>query len=282
MQEGREFLSNNSLVSFILRDFQILESTPLLLSIESQIPIMGLGSSGALIACMTALLLLYTERISLPLSYSHLELIYQRGWEIARAFQSSYSSGSDIACSILGGMILHRKHGLCVNKSNSVPYEICLIYCGYKRKTADIIWLTQRLDDASRIRLFKEMDFNSLMLFDGINNRDNALIRNSMNSAHRILQNLGMSDFLLDSIVQKMNAQSRYGAKISGSGLGDCALTFSAWDDPDAVYAKTPLPFAPAFDDASDAMRAGAICELRCGCDSVGLCVKKDVIKRIN
>lgn len=180
----------------------------------------GLGSSSAVVAAMVTGLSVLSD------SLASITARFQLGLTSIRAVQGT-GSGTDLAVALSGGIIqFDPNQGQIQRLADQLP--IVSVYCGYKTPTAQVIrqvqtlwpehhplfvhwltWIAQITDEASL----------------AIQQGDLAEIGRYMNMAHGLMHGLGVSDATLDAIAHRLRAcEGIYGAKISGSGLGDCVI----------------------------------------------------------
>lgn len=189
--------------------------------------VLGLGSSAAVTVATIAVLG---------------EWLYGRALEEKKIFKiakvailkvQGIGSGADIAASVYGGVLGYRTSPLKFIPLSNIP-ELTVVYCGYKKPTKEVIAVVtaakklqpkvyksifnaMHICVKQAIRAFKTSDWSSL---------------GTLFSQHQGLQYaLGVSDNTLDTLVRQLNEQPQiYGAKISGSGLGDCVIGLGALD----------------------------------------------------
>ena len=180
----------------------------------------GLGSSAAVtIATLAALVTWQNIRIS------PLELVRQ-GRQIVRQVQGM-GSGADIAASVYGGWVGYQAQPLAVEKF-SVIYPLTALYSGFKTPTVDAIKQVQK-HFSSHPELWRHLT-NSIgqCAYDGmqmVRKEEWAKLGEIMTIQQGMMESLGVSLPILRSMVEELRKQSVIlGAKISGSGLGDCVV----------------------------------------------------------
>jgi mevalonate kinase len=108
------------------------------------------------------------------------------------------------------------------------------VYCGYKTPTPTVIAHVQQAWQAAPVLLQQQyawMGEITQQAVVAIQQQDLQLLGRYMNIAHGLLHGLGVSDAALDAIVHRLRAtQGIIGAKISGSGLGDCVIGLGTAD----------------------------------------------------
>lgn len=171
----------------------------------------GLGSSAAVVAATTHCLMQWLE---------HQGDLFTIAQQIVQRVQGC-GSGADVAASIYGGVIAYRIEPLCIEPLNVHP-QITLIYAGYKTPTPEVIRLVQERNSTEKLtHLYEQIDMCVQQAKQALRDKDLDTLTSLMAEHHAYQQALGVSDAILDLIVQEHAAQ---GAKISGSGLGDCVL----------------------------------------------------------
>ncbi|MBY0544017.1 MAG: mevalonate kinase [Gammaproteobacteria bacterium] len=198
------------------------------------LPTLGLGSSAAVtVACVAAI------RQWLGLSLN-LATIMQSARTIVRQVQGC-GSGSDVAASTFGGAVLYRQDDLSPQLLHDLP-ELTAVYCGYKTPTVEVIHsVKERYKNKPEqlADLFERMNICTKHAAFAWEQLDWAQVGDAMHQYFQLQQELGVSDQALDHIVARLQAQSAcYGSKISGSGLGDCAIALGHLEPdllPDAI-----------------------------------------------
>jgi len=135
-------------------------------------------------------------------------------------------SGADVAASAFGGVVHYRAtdRGATVISANRHP--ITALYCGYKMPTPEVIAKVEKdWDDrpVELLRLYEEMAALSEMARNRI--ADPAAFGRILNEGQTCMETLGVSTPELAECVSILRlAPGITGAKISGSGMGDCAI----------------------------------------------------------
>lgn len=185
---------------------------------------MGLGSSAAVTVATLAVLVTW-----LNIRIAPLDLVRQ-GRKVVRDIQG-VGSGADIAAAIYGGIVGYQAQPLFAEKYN-VTHPISALYAGYKTPTADAIMQVQN-SFASCPNLFRSI-VNSIgqcaaegMQF--VRKGEWAKFGEIMNIQQGLMESLGVNTHLLRDMVDDLRKQSgMLGAKISGSGMGDCVIGLGA------------------------------------------------------
>lgn len=181
----------------------------------------GLGSSAAVTVALVAALNLWLGQIHLTK-----EQLWQEVKAIILDFQGR-GSGADIAASIYGGVIAFRNNPLHIRQLTQFPL-ICAVYSGKKTTTAKAIEIVKQQYNKNPEKfenLFDALDQISQQAIDAINYKDWKLLGCLFNEAQQHMNQLGVSNAILERIIQILHQQVHiFGAKISGSGLGDCVI----------------------------------------------------------
>lgn len=196
------------------------------LAIKSEMPpTVGLGTSAAVtVAVLAATLLVGGEEPSG-------ERLLAEGREIIRKVQGGVGSGADVAASAFGGACLY--HADC-EKPERLPClpDLLVVYAGYKTPTSEVIRrvAAARSVDAPRYdAIFAAIGRIAEAAAAAFRSCDVQAIGRLANEGHEQMAALGVCDDMLESIVAALRATPGVcGAKISGSGLGDCAIGFGA------------------------------------------------------
>jgi mevalonate kinase len=181
---------------------------------------MGFGSSAAVtVATLTALYAWLNMRIS-----AH-NLIRQ-GRQVVLHVQG-VGSGADIAAAVHGGMVHYQAQPLIAEKL-SATYPLTAWYAGYKTPTVEAIKQVQT-HFADHPQLFKQLT-NSIgqCAMEGVQCVRKAewqKLGEIMNVQQGLMESLGVNTPQLRERIEALRAESSVlGAKISGSGLGDCVV----------------------------------------------------------
>ena len=195
----------------------------LTITIESTIdPNVGLGSSSAVTVAILGVLVPF-----LNLSWDQYRYI-DAGRTIIRWVQGA-GSGADIAASVLGGLIAYRQDPLEARRIISPFLDLNLallpIYSGYKIPTRYVLAM---VDSNCRLSQTYKAQLHSLgnlsqQAIDALDRGELMDFFDVYKNAQQVMKGLGLSSFMLDAIVAYFEDRG-IGAKISGSGLGDCIL----------------------------------------------------------
>lgn len=180
----------------------------------------GLGSSAAVTVAMLAALTIW-----LNIKVSPLDLIRQ-GRSIIRQIQG-VGSGADVAASVHGGVIAYQTQPLIAEKF-SVLHPLTVLYTGFKTPTAEAIQQVQQSflnHSAIYTHLTHTIGQCALEGIQHIRQKNWENLGKIMNIQQGLLAALGVNTLLMQHMVEDLKQQpSILGAKISGSGLGDCVI----------------------------------------------------------
>lgn len=181
----------------------------------------GLGSSAAVTVAVIAALHCWLKKKN-P---GQKELLHLAR-EVIRETQGT-GSGADAAASIYGGIVQYRMSPIEVKKiADSIP--LIVVYSGKKVPTKEAVMQVARQHDKyPRIfaEIFGAMEQCVLESVPFIAAKEWAKVGEVMNLHHGLQVALGTSNLLLEELVMSLAVREGiFGAKISGSGLGDCVI----------------------------------------------------------
>lgn len=142
-------------------------------------------------------------------------------------------SGADAAASVLGGVISYRINKEVKRIIDSLP--ITLVYSGYKTKTPEVIAKVKNNFASNKkihLHLLNSIDLCVKESINKIMRNDWVGVGSLMNINHGVMNALGVSDVVLERLISQLrNEKNIFGAKISGSGLGDCVIGLGAVEE---------------------------------------------------
>ncbi len=191
------------------------------LKIESEFSsTMGLGSSSAVTVATIGALVQWLRLAPTPME------LFRSAKEVIVRVQGM-GSGADVAAAVYGGVVAYRMDPLEIHSLPFTP-NIALIYSGAKVPTRTVIELVAQKQQAEPERyqyLFKEIDACSREAITALRQQNWQELGQLMNRHQKLQEALGVSSPLLDELIQDLRRQPDiFGAKISGSGLGDCVI----------------------------------------------------------
>lgn len=217
-----------ALISF--RDkFSLKES--IVLKTRSELGNFGLGSSAAV---TVAILKALAKIFSLPLSRKEL---FNFAYKIVQKVQG-IGSGFDVAAAIYGGTIYFSKRGEVIESLPTSGMNLVVGYSGVKAETVSLVNLVRqkRRDYPKGI---EEIFRNIAELVEkakmAILTKDWERLGTLMNFNQDYLENLGVSNEKLNSMILAAKNAGAYGAKLSGAGGGDCMIALVSKKTEDSI-----------------------------------------------
>jgi diphosphomevalonate decarboxylase len=187
-------------------------------------PELGLGSSGALIVGLVSALMMMFER-----KVSKEELLLE-SLGILKSVRK-FASGSDLAASIYRGVVYFNPKTCTAEKmADSLP--IIFEYSGYKTKTDEVIEKIHKEFEGRESeleRIYEENGKLTDLAALAIRNKDDRTLGQLMNQSNKLVyESLNLVTDELQNILEKfMKKDFVYGSKVSGAGLGDCAIALA-------------------------------------------------------
>lgn len=140
-------------------------------------------------------------------------------------------SGADVAASVLGGIVFYRANPIWIlgRDSEAVAHPLTAVYSGSKMPTPEVIAIVEERRRAEPERfeeIFRAMERTSLDAMKALEEPpDWPRLGRILDEGGKLMEALGVSNEILGRIVSGLRADPGIlGAKISGSGLGDCAV----------------------------------------------------------
>jgi len=201
----------------------------------------GFGSSSAVtVATHAALLQWLNNKEPEPHTLFNVSL------ETIRAVQGR-GSGADVAASVFGGMVGYTTEPSFDPVGISVP--LTAVYCGYKTPTAEVIMKVEQKRSANAdhfAQIYAEIDAGVEKAVDLLRAHDFPGFGAVLNRNHELMNEIGVNTPELQEIVSVLqNSPDVFGAKISGSGLGDCAIGIGYASLPEMDYPVHHLEITP-------------------------------------
>jgi len=191
------------------------------IEIESEISSdIGLGSSSAI---TVALIRALTQLLTIDMS---LEEMHQLAYQVVNDVQE-YGSGADLAASLFGGVIYYRREPLTIEPLNHL-FPLKVLYSGYKTPTQKVIRFVQegyhRYPELYQ-KIFFAIDLCSLEAKNAIKKKEWAKLGQVMNINRGLMKAINIENRNLRILLDFLSEHPGIlGAKISGSGLGDCVI----------------------------------------------------------
>lgn len=180
----------------------------------------GLGSSAAVTVATLAALVTWLNIRVLPLD------LVRQGRRIIRLVQG-IGSGADVAASVYGGMVAYQAQTLAAEKMPAI-HPLTAWYSGFKTPTVTAIHEVQTYFSAYP-DLFKHL-CNSIgqCAIEGIQHARHQQwekLGEIFNLQQGLMESLKVSTPRMNDMIDTLRTQDTIlGAKISGSGLGDCVI----------------------------------------------------------
>lgn len=205
----------------VLKQYQGILKSGCHITIETEFSDkVGLGSSSAVTVAMLSALTSWAR-----VKVAKMDLVRQ-GRKIIRQVQGT-GSGADVAASVYGGIIGYHAQPLSV-EAFKVIHPITLLYSGKKTRTAEAIQYVQDRFTAypnvfrSLVNAIGQCAFEGMQL---VRRQAWDELGHVMTMQQGLMESLGVSDLLLRYMLEDLRSKKEIlGAKISGSGLGDCVI----------------------------------------------------------
>lgn len=199
-----------------------------ILTIESEFSHkVGLGSSAAVTVAVCAVLTQWVH------DAANSQQVFEAALKVMRDVQNGRGSGADLAACVYGGLVAYRVAPLRIKPLQSVP-RIKLFYAGYKIKTPDVIAHVDALSASQpdiHKQLYQLMGKVTEQAIKAVDEADWLILGSLMNTYQGLMDALGISDEVLASMIYQLREKGALGAKISGSGLGDCVIALNEHND---------------------------------------------------
>lgn len=197
-----------------LRDFP--PATGLNITITSEMsPTMGFGTSSAVVVALLGGLMDLTN-------VEDTDLLFANALHIVRQVQGM-GSGADIIASIKGGIGLYQANPL-LYQPLAIPVKLFAAYSGSKTPTPEVVkHVEARFLDYPELLHDLDNANDTLTLEAAKYLSDANGLGNLFNIGAGLMESFGVHTKELADFLWMLRNQS-YGAKLSGSGLGDCAI----------------------------------------------------------
>lgn len=181
----------------------------------------GLSSSAAVTVATLSVLAQFAG-----LDYSPLDLFHQAK-SVIQSVQGA-GSGADVAAAVFGGVQAIKLEPFSIEplKSTNIPWY--LVYTGYKTPTSDVVAKVNADYEKSPEfyrSIFGAIGAASQMMRNALQRQDVQLLGHWMNRHSALQAAMQLVCLKSKKILDKCQSLAKVsGAKISGSGLGDCVL----------------------------------------------------------
>ena len=204
---------------------------------------MGLGSSAAVTVATLAALAGAQGKTPDP------RCLLECGTQIIRKVQGGVGSGADVAASAYGGCLRYVADPQEAVKSSTSP-ALTVLYSGRKTPTPEVIAIVEgnrRKQPEVFARLYALIGDVVRRGFEAAAKGDWETMGELMNVNQGLMDALGVNDASLAELVYALREDPKIqGSKISGSGLGDCAVGLGRamrrdWGAPSLAVKVDPL-----------------------------------------
>ena len=179
----------------------------------------GFGSSSAVIVATVAAVLFFNN------ATLNLNSVFLKSRQVLHAVQGT-ASGADLAAATHGGVIFYRQYPSMIERVCET-FPISAVYSGSKKKTADVIQFVekQRRDNPSLFeRFYTDLEAGVVTAVEHLKNENWEGLSFCFNAAQDVLDQMNLSTTEIETIIDTSDELGIEGAKISGSGLGDCVI----------------------------------------------------------
>ncbi len=153
-------------------------------------------------------------------------------------------SGIDIQASLNGGMILFNKNSGAKPVPLDRSLQFLVVYSGRQRKTSELVDKVRRMRDRyPRFfeRLTEASSFLSLEVVEAVSSGDLPYLGAIMNMMQSSLSWIGVSNRMLDNLIEDVLSEDVYGAKITGAGGGGSIIALPKPEKGSAVLKRIAL-----------------------------------------
>ena len=180
----------------------------------------GFGSSAAVTVVTVAAVQLWCQ------GELDVEEVFARSLRAVRSVQGT-ASGADVAASTFGGAIVYRANPLEIQRLRG-SFPLVAVYSGAKRPTSEVIaFVAERRErhPAAFEHIYAAMDACVGEAKTAIESGDLPALGELLNIGQGLMDAIGVSNRDLSALAYRLREDAGiFGAKISGSGLGDCVV----------------------------------------------------------
>ncbi len=174
------------------------------------------------------------------------KMVFKHALETVHAVQGR-GSGADLAASVFGGIVGYTAAPTFDPVEVSIP--LTAVYCGYKTPTPEVILKVEQLRAENPQKydcIYREMDERVVHAVECLRNHDFPGFGHILNRNQELMDQMGVNTPELREIVAALQEEPDvFGAKISGSGLGDCAVGVGYAELQDFNYPVYHLEIVP-------------------------------------
>ena len=205
----------------VLRQWQVRLPSGFDLTIRSEFSHqVGFGSSAAVTVATGAVLQKWLRgKVVKP-------VLFRESRAIIREVQG-LGSGADVAASVNGGVVLYRAEPLEITPLD-ITFPLTIIYSGTKKPTAEVVRLVEAARRETPVlfeSIFRLMNAGATQATTALRRRNLPAFGRLLNINQGLMDAIGVSNERLAEVVYALRADPGIaGAKISGSGLGDCVI----------------------------------------------------------
>lgn len=207
---------------------------------------MGLGSSAAVTA---ALLKVLNDWLTLSLDNASL---WKVGLSVIHQVQGK-GSGADLAASLYGGTLVFYSHPFQV-RHLTCNFPLHAFFSGEKVSTKIAL---QKITPTPH--WIQEMKLCTEKAIAAIEKNDEIHLGKLLNEGQKLLRNLNVSTASIENIIETVRKAGSMGAKISGSGLGDCVIALGDFPIPASLDYVTTLQVKNALGDPRASLSSYAV-----------------------
>jgi mevalonate kinase len=197
---------------------------------------LGLGSSAAVVVGTLAVLIQATMKKTM----AAMDLLAMAREVIQRV--QGFGSGADAAASIFGGVVFHTPDHTTEVIAKTLPWVV--VYSGTKEKTTQVVKkVNTRVSAQPRLMkiIFDAMQQGIQEAVEAIKVQDWAAVGQVMDAQQGLMNAIGVSNVTLETLISTLRqTPGIFGAKISGSGLGDCVVAVGLLLEEGSLSITTP------------------------------------------
>lgn len=175
------------------------------------------------------------------------ETLFSQALETVQTLQGR-GSGADLAASVFGGMVGYTTAPEFQPLGISIP--LTAVFCGYKTPTPEVILRVEQLmaeNPEKYERIYAEVDASVKAAITCLQEHDFPAFGEILNRNQQLMDEMGVNTPELKEIVEALRAEPEiFGAKISGSGMGDCAVGVGFAELRELDYPVHHLEITPA------------------------------------
>ena len=202
----------------------------------------GLGSSAAVTVAVVTALQAYSGNDCDP------QALFSESLAVVHQVQEGRGSGTDLVAAVYGGVVGYTvaTAGMApqIRRLRGIP-TISLFYVGYKMKTPEVLKRVEAFAAQSPdlyAELYRLMGQTTEQAERAVDNADWPQFGRLMNIYQGLMDALGVNNRDLAEIIYTLRSSPEVlGAKISGSGLGDCVLALGNPLDFPLSYEQIPV-----------------------------------------